>query len=158
MQRCRVWSQAAGVPCDGVVLIEDGYLHDLPSASRYLGLMPTVSATHTTHESTKDYPGIRAGVAAQVFGRKRVTITLEQARTRLEELRQEVAAARVVHNGKELPAITISVGVAAFPREGKDVAGTIKAADEALYRAKQNGRNRLEVAAGETAERSVRTP
>lgn len=71
-------------PNDGVVLIEDAYLRNLPAQSRYLNLAPTVSATHTTHESTKNFEGIRAGVAAQVFGRKRVRITLEQVRVRNE--------------------------------------------------------------------------
>ena len=71
-------------------------------------------------------------------------LDVAQARERLEELRADVAAERVVFNGKELPGITISIGVAPFPSAGKDVAATIRSADEALYRAKQAGRDRIE--------------
>lgn len=44
-------------------------------------------------------------------------------------------------------AITISIGVAALPESAESVAGLVAAADQALYRAKQGGRNRVEVAA-----------
>jgi len=39
--------------------------------------------------------------------------------------------------------ITISIGVAAFPSDGSNKDSLIKAADTALYRAKQSGRNRV---------------
>jgi diguanylate cyclase (GGDEF)-like protein len=41
--------------------------------------------------------------------------------------------------------LTVSVGLAAFPREGETAEELVKAADQALYRAKQNGRNRIEL-------------
>jgi diguanylate cyclase (GGDEF)-like protein len=40
--------------------------------------------------------------------------------------------------------ITVSLGVAAFPTDEPDGNGLIRAADRALYRAKQQGRNRVE--------------
>lgn len=42
--------------------------------------------------------------------------------------------------------VTVSVGVAAFPTHASNTVDLIKAADGALYRAKNNGRNRVEVA------------
>lgn len=43
-------------------------------------------------------------------------------------------------------AITLSLGVAVYPQHGKMIDTVIQAADAALYQAKQNGRNRIEVA------------
>jgi diguanylate cyclase (GGDEF)-like protein len=42
--------------------------------------------------------------------------------------------------------ITVSLGVAAFPEDGNDSMTMLQAADRALYLAKRNGRNRVEVA------------
>ena len=42
--------------------------------------------------------------------------------------------------------ITFSLGVAMYPQHGKTIDEVIRAADAALYQAKQNGRNRVEVA------------
>lgn len=70
----------SGKANDGVVLLEDAVLRSLPPEALYLGLQPTVSAMHTTHESTKDFEGLRAGIAAQLFSRQRVTITLDRVR------------------------------------------------------------------------------
>ncbi len=69
---------------DGVVLVEDGILRNLPPESRYLGLSPTRSVIHATHEGTKTNTGIQAGLAAGLTGRKRVKITLETVRVLTE--------------------------------------------------------------------------
>jgi two-component system, cell cycle response regulator len=62
-----------------------------------------------------------------------------------ERLRAKVAESAISVDGKAdgLP-ITISVGVAAAEEGIEDMSGLIRAADEALYRAKQSGRNRVE--------------
>jgi diguanylate cyclase (GGDEF)-like protein len=41
--------------------------------------------------------------------------------------------------------ITLSLGVASFPSDGKSADQVIRAADQALYQAKEKGRNRVEV-------------
>lgn len=50
-------------------------------------------------------------------------------------------------DGRELPRVTISLGIAQVEAENT-VADLLKAADQAMYRAKQGGRNRVEVHAG----------
>ena len=40
--------------------------------------------------------------------------------------------------------ITVSLGIAIFPRDAGDATGLIQASDRALYHAKQAGRNRVE--------------
>ncbi|HEY6867871.1 MAG TPA: sensor domain-containing diguanylate cyclase [Candidatus Eisenbacteria bacterium] len=48
-------------------------------------------------------------------------------------------------------AITISLGVATYPRDATDSLGLIRVADRALYRAKKSGRNRTQLVEGEAA-------
>ena len=54
-----------------------------------------------------------------------------------------------LHAYDEVIKVTISVGVAGFPEdESSNIQGLIEAADKALYRAKQSGRNRVCVLEG----------
>jgi diguanylate cyclase (GGDEF)-like protein/PAS domain S-box-containing protein len=73
---------------------------------------------------------------------------LEQTRERAEELRQGARHLTVLHHGQTLAAITLSLGVAAFPDSGASVEEILSAADAALYDAKAAGRDRVTVAAG----------
>jgi diguanylate cyclase (GGDEF)-like protein len=73
--------------------------------------------------------------------------TLSVARQRAEELRAAIAALRVRHAHVDLPAVSMSCGVAAFPDHGVTADALLRAADQALYRAKEAGRNRVESAA-----------
>ena len=73
---------------------------------------------------------------------------VEAASARAEEIRLAVAAMQVPHLGKRLPQVTVSIGVAGYPAHGNTPEALMKAADEALYRAKRAGRNRVDVAIG----------
>lgn len=75
--------------------------------------------------------------------------TIENARTRAERLREVLEVTAIEHGGKSLGVITLSAGVAAYPRDGEDWGAVAKAAHRALYAAKSAGRNR--VAAAESA-------
>jgi diguanylate cyclase (GGDEF)-like protein/PAS domain S-box-containing protein len=72
--------------------------------------------------------------------------SLENARLRAEELRMGVKDLLVYHLGKPLGKCTLSFGVAAFPEHGVTNDGILKSADNALYRAKNEGRDRVVVA------------
>ncbi|MCH9828548.1 MAG: diguanylate cyclase response regulator [Gammaproteobacteria bacterium] len=62
-----------------------------------------------------------------------------------ERVRLAVAAAPSGEDPES--AVTVSMGVASvLPRTGSDIASLIESADDALYRAKQRGRNRVELA------------
>ncbi len=72
---------------------------------------------------------------------------LQTAFQRAEMIRIAVQAMQVPYLGKLLPQVMVSIGVASFPAHGATPEALMLAADEALYRAKRNGRNRVEVAA-----------
>ncbi len=44
--------------------------------------------------------------------------------------------------------ITVSIGIASYPKHGKDLKGLIRAADRSLYRAKTQGKNRTVITTG----------
>lgn len=70
----------------------------------------------------------------------------EQARKLGERLRQSIAETPVIAEGQELP-ITCSFGIAFISASNRaSVAALVHAADEALYLAKQSGRNCVQVA------------
>jgi diguanylate cyclase (GGDEF)-like protein len=64
---------------------------------------------------------------------------------RAEALRAGVQALTIDHDGRTIGPITLSIGVAMIPDNARDGQAALKAADAALYRAKQGGRNRVVV-------------
>jgi diguanylate cyclase (GGDEF)-like protein/PAS domain S-box-containing protein len=76
--------------------------------------------------------------------------TLDCARERAEKLRLAIRDTNLTHLGQTLPAPTASFGVSVYPANGTKPADLLKAADQALYRAKQEGRDRV-CMASETA-------
>lgn len=71
--------------------------------------------------------------------------TQENAALRAEELRRKVEGIVVRYADGNLPRVTISIGVASFPEFGNSPMEVLKAADDALYVAKRDGRNRVYV-------------
>jgi len=75
--------------------------------------------------------------------------TLDAAMVAAERIRSGVEA-EVIPFAESQPGgrLTVSVGVAVFPGDGADPVSFIEAADQALYRAKEGGRNRVETSRG----------
>jgi diguanylate cyclase (GGDEF)-like protein len=69
--------------------------------------------------------------------------SLEIARERAEQLRASVEGRQAVWQGRTLPPISISVGLAMVPANGTRSDEVLRAGDRALYRAKQAGWNRV---------------
>jgi diguanylate cyclase (GGDEF)-like protein len=76
--------------------------------------------------------------------------SLEDATTRANQLREEISKLKFTWKESALKHITISLGVSSFPEHGEAAEELISIADEALYLAKEAGRNRVEV--GEVIE------
>jgi diguanylate cyclase (GGDEF)-like protein len=74
-----------------------------------------------------------------------------------ERVRQGVENARLVVAGARLE-VTVSLGVALWPTDGRDADALVEAADRGLYAAKQGGRNRVVAAADLAREPVPETP
>jgi len=73
-------------------------------------------------------------------------ISIENARRKAETLRQGVKSLALRHRGTPLGPISISLGVAVFPVHAEDAESLFRRADQALYEAKNAGRDRVVVA------------
>jgi diguanylate cyclase (GGDEF)-like protein/PAS domain S-box-containing protein len=76
--------------------------------------------------------------------------SLEEAKKVAEKFRETVAERKVIYRNKEI-SITASIGVAAIcgnTDDINDIEEVLKMADDALYKAKANGRNRVEADKG----------
>jgi diguanylate cyclase (GGDEF)-like protein len=93
--------------------------------------------------------GIRSSDFAARYGGEEFTVVMTQAGKEkayafAELLRNTVEATRFLIPGQENPLkVTISGGLANFPLDGGSTTELIRVADEALYQAKQSGRNRI---------------
>lgn len=77
--------------------------------------------------------------------------------SRLEQICLDIRRKRCVHRNRTLPSITVSVGMSEFPVHGGSPGEVLRAADEAMYAAKNAGRDRIVLSAGEPAEQPVPT-
>ena len=65
---------------------------------------------------------------------------------RLDAFRRAVTGLVVRHEGRELPRLRVSIGVSFYPEHGRQVDALLDRADQAMYRAKQTGRDRVVLA------------
>ncbi|MBD1401713.1 diguanylate cyclase [Pelovirga terrestris] len=92
---------------------------------------------------------VRSGDLAARIGGEEFAVLLEDTDSKgaaevAERLRDRVEKKQLRHQGVLWP-VTISIGVAAFPGDTGDTEKLINYADQALYRAKESGRNRTVV-------------
>jgi diguanylate cyclase (GGDEF)-like protein len=70
----------------------------------------------------------------------------EAALKRADILCEEVRKMTVLHKGQTLGRISLSIGISAYPGNGRNADERVRKADEELYRAKTEGRDRVVVA------------
>ncbi len=92
---------------------------------------------------------IRAGDIACRYGGDEFVVVLsnvavEIALERAEKLRESIAKHYIVYKNKKV-SISVSIGIAAFPGHGSSGEVLLQKADQALYQAKQKGKNRIVV-------------
>ncbi len=120
---------------DHFKLVNDNFGHDC--GDKVLQAIARILSTH-----------IRKGDTACRYGGEEFTLVmpdapLDTADERANRLCELVRDMSISSNGKPIGAVTMSFGVAAYPQHGDTPEKVIKAADEALQRAKKEGRNRV---------------
>ena len=73
--------------------------------------------------------------------------SLEDTVVKCNELKEKVKELKFRYAGQEIGPVSLSLGVSAYPANGPKVEDLLRAADAALYQAKQTGRDRVVPAA-----------
>jgi len=89
-------------------------------------------------------------IACRVGGEEFLLIlpdtSMDVTRERAEKLREAIKRVNIQYGGRPLGAITLSMGVVVLPVHGTTSEVILRSADEALYQAKAQGRDRVVVA------------
>jgi diguanylate cyclase (GGDEF)-like protein/PAS domain S-box-containing protein len=96
---------------------------------------------------------LRSGdVPCRYGGEELIMIMLDTSKKTTVERAEVVRAAienhEFMYKGKNLAGVTASIGVSVYPDDGETVSTLLKAADMALYLAKESGRNKVMVSGG----------
>jgi diguanylate cyclase (GGDEF)-like protein len=91
---------------------------------------------------------LRASDTLYRYGGEEFVILLPETDSRgaltvAESIRRKVADTAIVVDGQQTVTITVSIGVACFPQDTEKQEDLLKKADQAVYVAKNNGRNRV---------------
>lgn len=133
-----------GAPLSLAMIDIDNFKHFNDSHGHQLGdeVLQRVARLLRDHTRATD-------IAARYGGEEFVLILPEtdmpQARLVCEKLRQVVQKMEIPHENERLR-VTISLGVATFPVHAAEKRALIRTADEALYRSKRAGKNRVSTA------------
>jgi diguanylate cyclase (GGDEF)-like protein len=128
------------VDIDHFKRINDTYGHDAGDA--VLARIATLMATRSREED------IVCRVGGEEFLLIMPEADLAAATRRADQLREAVRSIHFESDGRVLPPVTVSIGVAQWCGAGRDGGALKAAADRALYAAKRGGRDRV-VAASE---------
>jgi diguanylate cyclase (GGDEF)-like protein/PAS domain S-box-containing protein len=130
----------------GVVMLDIDHFKDFNDTYGHDGGDTLLRAVGALLQSQVRLEDIACRYGGEEFTLVMPGASVEDTRNRAEQLRLAILELQVLHNEQPLRAVTASLGVAVFPDHGTDDDGVVKAADNALYRAKTGGRNCVMVA------------
>jgi len=117
--------------------LNDTYGHDAGDE-----VLKAVSDSLTTRTRTMDIP---CRIGGEEFVLVLPGIVEQVAQLRAEYLRDQIQSMTISHGIHDMN-ITVSIGISSYPKNGETWEDLYHAADQALYRAKEKGRNRVECA------------
>jgi len=125
---------------------------DIDHFKRFNDTFGHAAGDHVLRELAKaiSRAGRRSDVACRYGGEEFILFmpetSPEVALKRADEIREAVKHLHLEWEGQALGIVTLSAGVAAYPEHGDDPDTLLRCADQALYRAKELGRDRVVVA------------
>ncbi|CAG0961682.1 partial putative diguanylate cyclase DgcT, partial [Anaerolineales bacterium] len=120
--------------------INDTYGHQ--AGDQALTAVANVIATHTRQSD------IACRYGGEEFMVIMPEVELDDATQRAEYFRRSIEELEIESNGRVIR-LTISIGIAVFLTHATDSDAILSMADEAMYRAKQSGRNKVVVYSSE---------
>jgi diguanylate cyclase (GGDEF)-like protein len=123
--------------------VNDTYGHDVGDE--------VLKALSATFQSTLRAVDVIGRLGGEEFAVTLPDTAVDGAKLVADRLRVRIAALEVPSK-KGVLKFTVSIGVASYPGADDNIAALLKAADEALYRAKHGGRNRVVAASDPVVE------
>ena len=140
-------SKRSGDPISIVLLDADHFKKFNDTYGHEAGDVVLQEIAEILHENCRSQD-IPCRYGGEEFALVFVGLDKKAAMVKAEEVRKSVEKRKILYGGKALPKLTISCGVAAIPSDGNDLAACLRAADTALYQAKESGRNQVIGAGG----------
>lgn len=134
-------SNRSGRPL-GLIMVDVDHFKQVNDAHGHDAGDAVLKAIADTFRSSLRLGDVPCRIGGEEFMILMPDIDLDTLARRAETLREQVVGMGVRYHGQVLPPITVSAGVAVYPKHGRSVAEVVKAADAALYAAKRAGRNR----------------
>jgi diguanylate cyclase (GGDEF)-like protein/PAS domain S-box-containing protein len=170
--RSDLFNQSVRDPLTGMYIrryLEESIQREIPRAIRYKRSFGLIMIDIDNLETINETMGRAAGnTVLQVFGKFLLSqirssdvacrlsggqfvmllpeASLEDTANRAELFRMEAKNLRILFGGHHLKAVTVSIGVAAFPNHGEIQADLLAAAQKALAQAKEKGNDQMAVA------------
>jgi len=119
--------------------INDAYGHPI-------GDVVLIELARRLERTSEEFGGKVARIGGEEFAVLIPVATAREAKAYAEKLRQAIEALPFITDDRTAIPVTISAGVANYPQDAKIMAELYTKADNELYKAKEQGRNRVSIA------------